>query len=155
MLQKFKENWQHFIQAEPGHRFQDRYDQCQCQRDPKCKFHFGKLVNVAVGIVVTAFGLFMMPAPGPGAPIVLVGLGLIGSEFLPVARFLDRAEVRLRPIVLRVREIALRTWTRTSLPIKAMVGLALLTGAAGAAYIGYEFFLRESMGQQWLKMLIM
>lgn len=134
MLEKVKENWQQLKEAEPGHRFQDRYE--QRQRECQGKFDLGKIINVVLGLLVTALGIFMVPAPGPGTIIMFVGLGLIGSEFLPVARCLDGAEVRIRPIVHKVKE----TWERISLPVKALMGMALLAGAALVAYSAFQFF---------------
>jgi hypothetical protein len=44
-----------------------------------------------------------MAVPGPGIPILLVGLALIAQESAVMARFLDRAEIRLRRWWKRVR----------------------------------------------------
>ena len=39
--------------------------------------------------------------PGPGIPILVIGLALIAQESVTLARLLDRTEIRLR-----------RTWKR-------------------------------------------
>ena len=41
-------------------------------------------------------GVFFLAVPGPGIPILLVGLALIAQESSTLARWLDRTEVRLR-----------------------------------------------------------
>lgn len=151
MLQKFKESWQHFKEVEPGRRFQDRYEkrQCECQG----KFDLSKVVNIVAGVVVTALGLFMMPAPGPGAPIVIVGLSLIGSEFRPLACFLDKVEVRLRPLAAKAKHIFDTAWARTSLAVKASIALGMVSGAGIAAYVAYQLFLSDARGMEWIKLM--
>ena len=51
---------------------------------------------VAAGIVLTLVGAFFLAVPGPGIPILAVGLALIAQESSSLARWLDRTEVRGR-----------------------------------------------------------
>ena len=144
MLNKLKESWQQFKDAEPGPRFEERYE--PRQRESEGKFSLGKILNIVFGLAIAVVGIILIPAPGPGAIIVFVGLGLIGSEFLPIARALDRTEVRLRAI----QEWAQEVWKRLPLPVKMLIILFLAVCAAAAAYTAHQYYLGNSgsAGQQ-------
>ena len=76
----------------PGQRFQDRYRR-------KSQTERGRLARCAVilaGISLTLVGIFFLAVPGPGIPILAIGLALIAQESAITARLLDRAEVRIR-----------------------------------------------------------
>jgi hypothetical protein len=94
MIERIKEEWRRFAASEPGHRFQERY--CRRQesehgwRDPR------RLFYVLGGFIVAVGSLVLGVLPGPQTLTFLVGVGMIASEFRPVARFLDWAEVRAR-----------------------------------------------------------
>ncbi len=45
---------------------------------------------------MTLVGLVLMPAPGPGIIVVMIGFGLLASEFAVIGRWLDRGELKLR-----------------------------------------------------------
>jgi hypothetical protein len=45
-----------------------------------------------------------MAVPGPGIPILAVGLALVAQESAAMARLLDRAEIRLRRLWKRLRK---------------------------------------------------
>ena len=138
MLEKVKENWMQFKESEPGHRFQDLYHRRQEQSHGR--FDAGKFFNIVGGIAVALAGVFFIPAPGPGSMIIFLGLGLIGSEFLPLARFLDWAEVRLRSLADKAKDM----WNRSSIPVKVLISLFVLgvTGAVG--YGAYELLFGDS-----------
>ncbi|MFN0282453.1 MAG: TIGR02611 family protein [Kineosporiaceae bacterium] len=86
-----------------------------------------KVVTGLVGTAVTVAGLIMVPFPGPGWLVVIVGLVILASEFAWAQRLLH---------VVRHR---VRTWTdwirRQSLPVR--IGVGLLTAAfVGAVLYG-------------------
>jgi hypothetical protein len=55
--------------------------------------------GVAVaGGAVTAAGIVMLVAPGPGIITVAVGLGILGSEFEAPRRFLNRIKEQVKDI---------------------------------------------------------
>jgi hypothetical protein len=85
--------------SRPGQRFQDRYRR-------KSETGRGRLARCAVilaGIALTLVGIFFLAEPGPGIPILAVGLALIAQESAVMARFLDRAELRVRGWWKRLR----------------------------------------------------
>ena len=77
-------------QSTPGRRFQERYR--KKQGDSAWK----RCAVVCAGIVLTLVGVFFLAVPGPGLPILLVGLALLAQTSATLARLLDRTELRLR-----------------------------------------------------------
>jgi hypothetical protein len=77
---------------------------------------------------------------GPGSAIIFVGLGLLGGEFLPVARSLDWAEVRLRELAQQSKDI----WTRSSIPVKILISLIILGCVAAIGYGAYHLLFSGS-----------
>ena len=80
------------IYSQPGRRFQERYRRMHSREGSAWK----RCAYVAAGIVLTLVGVFFLAVPGPGIPILAVGLALIAQESKTLARVLDRTEVRLR-----------------------------------------------------------
>jgi Putative transmembrane protein (PGPGW) len=85
-------------QGLPGRRFQERYRRKHAEHSAwkRCGF-------VCAGIVLTVVGVFFLAVPGPGIPILAVGLALIAQESVVTARWLDRTELRLRRWWKRLR----------------------------------------------------
>ena len=77
----------------------------------------------------------MVIAPGPGWLAIVLGLGMLSGELLPVARILDRIEVQLRELVRSLGE----AWNNTPVVGKALILLAILTVVAASAYAAYHF----------------
>ena len=80
------------LQSLPGRRFQERYR----RRSATEHGRLARWASILAGIGLTLIGLFFLAAPGPGIPILAVGLALIAQESAATARLLDRAEIRLR-----------------------------------------------------------
>jgi putative transmembrane protein PGPGW len=87
------------IHSQPGRRFQERYRRMHSKTASAWK----RCAFVAAGIVLTLVGAFFLAVPGPGIPILAVGLALIAQESAVTARFLDRTEIRLRRWWKRLR----------------------------------------------------
>ena len=93
-------NWRELRTAPAGERFQQRY---------RAKRHAGKrgigrALSILAGAVLIAAGLFMLVAPGPGIVVLAFGGALVAEESLPVARFMDWAEVRIRRLISTLRK---------------------------------------------------
>jgi hypothetical protein len=58
---------------------------------------------ILAGIGLTVVGTFFLAVPGPGIPILAVGLALVAQESASTARLLDRAEIRIRRRWRRLR----------------------------------------------------
>lgn len=140
MWEQTKRGWEQFAEGEPGRRFQERYRRRQKGR--RSRFAPGRLLYIAAGVVVMLAGIVLMPAPGPGWAIFFFGLGLLGSEFLVIARFMDRGEVRLRA----AGHWSLEAWQRAPLAGKAALVLLAFALAAAFAYMLYWLAFRSGWG---------
>jgi hypothetical protein len=87
------QRWRLFRELEPGHRFQTRYHN---HRERGETSRYGRLLNLVGGSALIVAGFAFLPTPGPSYIIIVVGLWTLAGELLPLARFLDRAEVDLR-----------------------------------------------------------
>lgn len=130
---KLKESWRLFKESEPGSRFQDRY--YRRQREGNSRLNPRKVLNIAIGVLLILAGAFMVLAPGPGWVTFFVGFGMIGGEFRPVARALDRIEVALRKLARWARD----AWTRSPVAVKVLICALILLCAAAIGYGIYYF----------------
>lgn len=93
---------------------------------------------MGAGALVMAAGLVFLAIPGPGLVVLGAGFALVARESLWVARMLDRLELAVRPLFLRLR----RRWRGASSAQRA--GLAVtgsLLGLAAAALF-YVYVMR-------------
>ncbi len=90
----------------------------------------GAVLNVGLGVAIALAGLLLVPAPGPGWIITFLGLGLLGSEFAPLACALDWTGVRLRGGV----QWAQGLWDQSSLIVKVLL---VFVGVLAVAALGY------------------
>ncbi len=134
MLTRIKETWRQFKAGKPGQRFQEQYR--RRQKENQGRWDARKLFHIIAGTVIALIGSFFIPAPGPGTLIMALGLGLIGSEFRPLARALDWAEVKVRTLLQECKAI----WARSSTPVKILISLIIVSCMAGAGYGGYHIF---------------
>jgi len=138
VLEQFKENWNELKDAEPGHRFRERYE--RRQRESQGKFNVGKFVNIIIGILITVVGIILIPAPGPGSLSIIFGLGFIASEFEPIARGLDWLEMRVRAVV----DWAMQVWSGAPVSGKLLISAFLVACAAGFVFSGYQLVFGNS-----------
>jgi hypothetical protein len=83
---------------------------------------------IAIGSLVLA------PFPGPGWITFFVGLGMIAGEVLHVARFLDRAEVKLR----KALRLAKGMWDKLAFRGRVLVTLMISLGVVASGYGAYH-----------------
>ena len=131
LIGKAERSWRLFKNTKPGDRFQVRY----YRRQQSAPGRLSMIFNVVVGSVLVIFSTFFGWAPGPGLLTFLLGLALIGGEFLPVARFLDWSEVKLRTLA----HFAAVLW-RSSVAGKALIIMTILLCAAALGYVVYRVF---------------
>lgn len=132
MIERLKQSWHEFKDSDPGRRFQDRYD--RRQESEHGRWSMGAVFNVVLGIAISLGGLFLVPAPGPGWIITFLGLGLLGSEFAPLARALDWTELKLRGVAGWAKGV----WDRSSIVVKALLVLVGLLVVAALGYGTYQ-----------------
>jgi hypothetical protein len=125
MLSKLRQHWNDFKASPPGRRFQDihkrRGEEKGRMAGPR-KFAF-----IGLGLILSAAGIFFMAVPGPGTVILAIGLVFIARESLTMARFLDWAETKIRPVYLALQ----KRWKKCSPPVRWT--LLLLGSCAGVA----------------------
>ena len=110
--------WKAFAASLPGERFKDRYHRKRDADRPTWK----KIVSPVLGILIAVLGFILLPAPGPGIPVVLLGFALVAESFLWMARLLDLCEPPIRLIVT----VCLRWWKHAARPHRWAVGVAIV-----------------------------
>jgi hypothetical protein len=133
MIEAAKRHWREFKECKPGSRFQDRY--YRRKQSGHGRFSFRRIFNIVAGSVLVVFSTFFGWVPGPGLLTFFLGLAMIAGELLPVARFLDWAEVRLRKLARFVADV----WRRSLLGKVSVLTVAALCAAA-IAYAIYRLF---------------
>jgi hypothetical protein len=132
-LQNSKDEWRRFLsQSAPGRRFTNRYS--RRQQAGRDRSTLRRACYVAFGIAIAIGSLVLAPFPGPGWVTFFVGLGMIAGEVLHVARFLDRAEVRLRGALRHAKGM----WDELALRGRVLVTLMISLGVAASAYGAYH-----------------
>jgi hypothetical protein len=131
LIGRTKRSWQLFKSSKPGDRFQVRY----YRRKQSGPGRLSRIFNVVVGSILVIFSAFFGWAPGPGLLTFVIGLGMVGGEFLTIARFLDWSEVTLRKLAHLIASV----W-RSSVVGKALIIVVILTCAAAFGYVIYSVF---------------
>lgn len=137
MLASVKEHWHELKSSRPGRRFQERYE--RRKKEHRGSFHWARWLNIIGGTLLVLAGVFMLAVPGPGMLVAVVGLSLLGSEFLTLARFLDWAELKLRKMFTRIR----RWWGGAGWALRTTAILLVCVTAAGVLYGGYALWVRS------------
>jgi hypothetical protein len=132
LIGRAKRSWRLFESSKPGDRFQVRY-YYRKQRGPG---RLSRIFNIVVGGALVIFSAFFGWAPGPGVVTFVIGLAMVGGEFLAVARLLDWAEVRLRALAHLVEKV----WRSSTLGKGLVVAVALLLVSAFGYMIYTVFF---------------
>ena len=104
MLETLKQTWRELVRERPGRRFQAYCRRRAAQRDGAAK----KLLCIGGGAVVLLAGIALMPAPGPGILVALVGVALLARGSPQAARIFDRVELRVRKLLSRARRSGTR-----------------------------------------------
>lgn len=68
-----------------------------------------RLFRIIGGFTLLLIGIVMLVTPGPGWLVILLGLGLLGAEFVWARRLMDRIKregERVRSVVWRVTKTA-------------------------------------------------
>ncbi len=133
MIGDMKKNWERFSESKPGSRFKERYE--RRQEDERGWTDPRRLFNVIVGTILVVGSAFFGWAPGPGMLTFVIGLAMIGGEFLFAARFLDWSEVHGR----RFWKFVTKLW-RFSIAGKAVVLACALALISATGYVVYRLF---------------
>ena len=84
-------------------------------------------VVFAVGLVLVVGGLILVPLPGPGWLIVILGIAVWASEFEPAAKLLEWVKEKVR---------AWESWAKQQAWwVKGLLGLACFLVVLGAVWL--------------------
>jgi hypothetical protein len=122
--------WQLFREIEPGHRFQTRYNNHRQRRERGETSRYGKIFNLAGGPALIVAGFAFLPTPGPSYIIIVIGSWMLAGEFLPLARFFDRLDVRLRKLGRWIKDL----WVGSPAVVKVLVVLIFVAALGYGAY---------------------
>lgn len=98
MIENIRESWRTFKESEPGNRFRNLHR----RRRETGGFGLWRVLTVVVGAGLILIAVLLMVIPGPGLLVLFFGLGILASEILLTARFMDWAGVRVRKLFRRV-----------------------------------------------------
>ena len=91
VLERIKEEWRTFVAEAPGVRFERHYERKRAQE----KGLLGRCMWILAGVFFLLAGFVMLFTPGPGLLAIGFGLTCFAQESRRVARFCDRADVRM------------------------------------------------------------
>lgn len=114
--------WVSFKADRPGERFVRLRERRQSKRTGGCMGE--KCVNILGGSLLVILGLLMIPAPGPGVLTIGIGMALLGTEFLVIARCMDAAESKGRAQLAEIRDrwFTIRSRQRESIAVGSAQG---------------------------------
>jgi hypothetical protein len=98
MFARLKQRWAELRSDPPGQRF-CLYNERHREATAPVK----RALIVGSAVVLIPIGIVMMPAPGPGMLVVAIGATMLAGESQPTARLLDRLELAVRALWLRLR----------------------------------------------------
>ena len=130
MIGRANRSWRHFKSSKPGDRFQVRY----YYRKQSAPGRLSRVFNIVVGSALAIVSAFFGWAPGPGLLTLVIGLAMVGGEFLTVARFLDWSEVRLRKLAW----VAGKVWAGATPVGRTMIVVLILACVAALLYGAYS-----------------
>lgn len=107
-----------------GSRFQKNFYLRQRWRKQRQPPSHARVFNFVSGLALVAVGFMLAWI------IVAMGLTILASESLTVARFLDRCEVKLRELAVGTRT----AWKRLPAMVKVLLSLTCTAAIAYAAY---------------------
>ena len=128
MIERIKWSWHLFASGSPGLRFRERYRLHQSRR--RGGFDLVRLSYVVGGTVLIVVSALFGWLPVLGWGTAILGLGMIAGEFYPVARLMDRLEVRVRKL-LRPLGKAFLTWPAW---VQLSVSLAIAVSTFALVY---------------------
>jgi uncharacterized membrane protein YbaN (DUF454 family) len=145
MLKSIKQSWHRFQADSPGRRFKQQFRHWR----ESGRSRLSKAVFIVAGVVLIVLGILLLFVPGPGIPTILVGALLIAQQSWPLARALDRTEVRLRNLLMR----SWRSWRAFSKPRKVLLFVLALVLVGAIGFAAYKVFAGYSGLQMtaWLR----
>ena len=101
-MSRARRTWNVLREGEPGRRFIKFYAHRREMRGEG--WGLSRVLAVGGGAALLVGGLAVGWLPGPGGFLAIIGAGLLGTEWRPLARALDWLEVRARYVLGRLRQ---------------------------------------------------
>jgi hypothetical protein len=119
MIERIRWNWHHFASGRPGLRFRERYRLHQSRRRRREGLDVLRISYIVGGALLIAVSALLGWLPILGWGTVFLGMSMIAAEFYPVARLMDRLEVRARELLgpLGKAFVRMPTWAQLSVSI--------------------------------------
>jgi hypothetical protein len=130
MFNKALGRWRLFKEIDPGHRFQSRYHSHRRRREEGETSQYGWMVNLIGGPALIVAGFAFLPTPGPSFIIIVIGMWMLAGEFMPLARFFDRLDVRQR----KLKQWSKSRWSRLPAISKLLAALVCVAVLGYGAY---------------------
>src|SRR5688572_18776779 len=126
MLQGLKQGWREIRAGKPGQRFEQRYERGQRKHQGKKGVSYYILPIIATLLVVA--GIVFCLIPGPGLPLLILGLGLLAERSRTIAVAMDWSEIQARKVI----KFGLTWWGQAHFLARgAVIVLAALPTAGG------------------------
>jgi len=130
-MERIRERWHLFATGRAGLRFRERYRLHQSRRNRRGPFDLVRLFYIVGGIVLVLVSALFGWLPVLGWGTAILGFAMIAGEFYPVARLMDRLEVRARKLFKPLGRTFLRmpAWAQLSVSLTIAVStFALVYG---------------------------
>jgi len=124
MQSSLAKEWRSLRAGTPGRRFRDRY---QRNRKAQRQHWAGRVLRFVLAALLLAGAIVLTVIPGPATPLFFLAGALIATDWLWMAKVMDRLEVWLRKIFRPVQHFWL------GLPVYGRVLLALTTTSVSIA----------------------
>lgn len=92
--------------------------------------HARRTIALVVGVTLLAVGVFFVIAPGPGLPVIFIGLAILGNEFAWAKRFADKYRAKAEEAV-EASAVAARKRFRPWVLLPLVIGTAAVFVVAG------------------------
>lgn len=130
MFKSLKRRWRSFADAEPGHRFRQRYN----ARRRGTHTRLSSVLTMLGGIGLILIGTVLLVVPGPGIPFVAVGVALMAQQIKWLATAADWLELRLRTVVRGLK----RMWQAAPVALRVVAATVALLAGTAAGYGAYR-----------------
>jgi hypothetical protein len=98
VIEEFKIGWRQLRSSPAGRRFQEFHESREASRGATSRW-----VWLCIAWVLVVAGAILLMIPGPGIPLLALGMAAVARESAFVARLLDAAELRVRRLLSRAR----------------------------------------------------
>ena len=122
MIERIRWNWHHFASSRAGERFRLRQS-----RRRRGRFDIVRISYIVGGALLIAVSTLLGWLPILGWGTVILGLSMIAGEFYPVARLMDRLEVRVRELLGPLGKAFVRIPTWAQLFVSMLITASTIT----------------------------